>query len=122
MTLQEKNLYQQIHPVRLATDWSTGIAAVYLFWIHELWIGVILSFIPSLIVSLFIIRFGNLEKLKNSRFGVYFKRTYNKTVDLIRFGGFVVFSASSWFHFIAGIALGLLIIILTWIYGLLIKK
>jgi len=118
MTLQEKNLYQQIHPVRLTTDWTTGIAACYLFWIHELWLGVILSFAPSLVISLLVIRFADLEKIKSSTFGAYFKRTYNRTVDLIRFAGFVILAGGSWFHFTQAIAAGFLIIVGTWIYGL----
>ena len=122
MTLQEKNLYQQIHPVRLATDWSTGIGACYLFWIHEIWYGVALSFLPSLIVSLLVFRFADLGKIKNSKFGAYFQRTYNKTVDLIRFVGFIILAAGSWWHIVTAMALGFLIIAGTWTYGLLIKK
>lgn len=122
MTLQEKNLYQQIHPVRLLTDWTSGIAAFVLFWNHELWVGVVLSFIPSLIVSLFVIRFADLEKIRQSAFGEYYKRTYNKKVDLIRFLGFVVASGASWWQYIPGIVIGLLIIIATWTYGLILKK
>ena len=122
MTLQEKNLYQQIHPVRLVTDWSTGIGACYLFWIHEIWYGVTLSFLPSLIVSLLVFRFADLGKIKNSKFGAYFQRTYNKTVDLIRFVGFIILAAGSWWHIVTAMALGFFIIVGTWTYGLLIKK
>lgn len=122
MTLQEKNLYQQIHPARLFTDWATGIGACYLFWQKEIWIGVALSFIPSLIVSLLVIRFADLEKIQRSKFGNYFKRTYNKKVDLIRFAGFVVMAGASWWHNIPGIAVGIVIIIATWIYGIILKK
>lgn len=122
MTLQEKNLYQQIHPLRLATDWATGTCACYLFWIQELWWGVALSFLPSLAVSLLIFRFANLEKIKNSRFGKYFSRTYNKTVDLIRFAGFIILALGSWWHIVPAMAVGLLIIVGTWTYGLIFKK
>lgn len=122
MTLQEKNLYQQIHPARLLTDWATGIAALYLFWQNDIWLGVALSFAPSLIVSLLVIRFADLEKTRNSRFGEYFKRTYNKKVDLIRFAGFLVAAGASWWHSIPGIAVGIVIITATWIYGIFPKR
>lgn len=118
MTLQEKNLFQQIHPLRLITDWSTGIGACYLFWQREIWYGVALSFLPSLLVSLLVIRFADLEKIMNSPFGAYFKRTYSKKVDLIRFAGFVVLAAASWWQLIPGMAAGLAIIVGTWTYGL----
>ena len=122
ITLQEKNLYQQIHPVRLITDWSAGIGACYLFWIQELWFGVALGFLPSLVISLLVFRFADLEKIKNSKFGAYFQRTYNKTADLIRFAGFVILAGASWWHIVPAMVLGFLIIIGTWTYGLLIKK
>jgi hypothetical protein len=122
MTLQEKNLYQQIHPVRLITDWSCGIGACVLFWLHELWLAVGLSILPSLLVSLIVFRLANLEKIKESRFGRYFKRTFNKTVDLLRFSGFVLLAIGSWVHFLWIMGLGMIIIIGTWSYGLLIRK
>jgi hypothetical protein len=122
MTLQEKNLYQQIHPARLITDWVSGIAAWYLFWQNDIWFGVALSFGPSLIVSLLVIRFADLDKVKNSPFGEYFKRTYNKKVDLIRFAGFVIAAGASWWQNIPGIAVGIAVITATWTYGLVVKK
>ncbi|MDP1676375.1 MAG: hypothetical protein Q8L88_05860 [Bacteroidota bacterium] len=118
MTLLEKNLYQQIHPVRLITDWSSGLYACYLFWNQLLIEGLVAAFIPSLIVSLVILRFTDLEKLKNSKFGRYYKRIYNKTVDFTRFGGFVVMAAGSWSQSIQIAGVGLIIIIGTWTYGM----
>ena len=122
MNLQEKNLYQQIHPARLLTDWSTGLYACYLFWQQELVPGIILAFIPSLVISLIIVRFADLEKLKNSSFGKYFKRTYNRTVDLVRFGGFGLMAVASWQQSFPALCAGLAVIIGTWSYGLLWKK
>ena len=122
MNLPEKNLYQQIHPVRLLSDWSTGLYACYLLWQQELVPAMIVAFIPSLIVSLIIVRFVDLEKIKNSPFGRYYKRTYNKTVDLIRFGGFVVMAGGSWGQSFPALGVGLAIIIGTWVYGLFKKK
>ncbi len=122
MTLQEKNLYQQIHPARLITDWASGIAACFLFWHNDIWLGVALSFGPSLIVSLLVIHFADLDKIQRSKFGEYFRRTYNKKVDLIRFAGFVVAAGASWWQNIPGIAAGFVVILGTWIYGLILKK
>ncbi len=118
MTLLEKNLYQQIHPVRLFTDWSSGFYACYLFWNQLMIEGLIAAFIPSLIVSLIILRFTDLEKIKNSKFGRYYKRTYNRTVDFTRFGGFGVMAAGSWNQSLQIAGVGLIIVIGTWTYGL----
>lgn len=118
MTLLEKNLYQQIHPVRLFTDWSSGFFACYLFWNQKLIEGLAAAFVPSLIVSLIILRFTDLEKLKNSTFGRYYKRTYNRTIDLIRFGGFVVMASGSWNQSLQIAGVGFIIIIGSWTYGM----
>ncbi len=122
MNLPEKNLYQQIHPARLITDWVTGFYACYLCWQHELVPALVVAFIPSLVVSLIVVRFADLEKIRNSPFGRYFKRTYNKKIDFIRFGGFIIMAAGSWNNmlFIAGF--GLIVIVGTWVYGMFDKK
>ncbi len=122
MTLKEKQLYQQIHPMRLVTDWSTGMGACWLFWINEMWFGVLLAFLPSLIVSLLIVRYADLEKIKNSKFGAYFLRTYNKIAEFIRFIGFFVLASGSWWHSPWVMAAGFLIIAGTWVYGVLLPK
>ena len=122
MNLPEKNLYQQIHPARLITDWSTGLYACYMVWNQEIIPAVILAFIPSLIVSLIIVKFGDLEKTKNSAFGKYYKRIYNRTVDLIRFAGFVIMAGGSWSHSFPTIGVGLAVIVGTWMYGLFSPK
>jgi len=36
ITIREKVLYHQIHPLKLFTDWSTGLVAVWLCWRHRL--------------------------------------------------------------------------------------
>jgi hypothetical protein len=122
MTLIEKNLYSQIHPVRLFTDWTTGLYAVYLLWYQDLVAAMITAFIPSLIVSLVIVRFVDLEKVKNAPFGRYFKRTYNRTIDLTRFGGFIIMCGGAWMQVAPAVAVGLAVIIGTWTYGLFTKK
>ena len=122
MNIPEKNLYQQIHPVRLLTDWATGLYACFLLWQQELVSAMVIAFIPSLIVSLIIVRFVDLERTKNSPFGRYYKRTYTKTIDLIRFGGFVVMAGGSWGQSLPAVGIGLVIIIGTWTYGLFYKK
>ena len=122
MNLQEKNLYQQIHPIRIATDWLSGFYACYLFWQHEPIPALVMAFIPSLVVSLFVVKNSDLEKLKNSAFGRYYKRIYSKSIDLVRFAGFVVMSVSSWYQEWSGIILGVLIVLATWIYGLFTKS
>lgn len=122
MNLIEKNLYQQIHPVRLATDWLSGFAACYLFWQQEVAGALIVAFIPSLFVSLVVMRFVDLEKTKNSAFGRFYKRTHKPWLDSVRLGGFIVMAVGCFNHLLLGFAIGLVSIIGTWTHGLFAKK
>jgi hypothetical protein len=122
MNLIEKNLYQQIHPLRLAADWLSGFAACYLFWQQEIAGGLIIAFIPSLFVSLVLMRFVDLEKVKNSTFGRYYKRTYKQILDTFRLAGFVVMAVGSYYHSLPAAGAGLLLIIGTWTIGIFQKK
>ena len=122
MTLQEKTFYQQIHPLRLFVDWTTGFYSCYLFWQQDIILALFIAFIPSIVVSMFLAKFGELEKLKTSAFGKYLRRTSNKSVDLIRLCAFSCMAVGSWLHQIPITAIGLLVVIGTWTYGLLMKS
>lgn len=122
MNLIEKNLYQQIHPLRLATDWLSGFASCYLFWQQEIAGGLIVAFIPSLFASLIVMRFVDLEKTKNSAFGRYYKRTYKKSHDTIRLAGFAIMAIGSFNRSLPAAAVGLVIIIASWMIGFFPKK
>lgn len=49
MTRQERYLYHQIHPLKLATDWGSAFVSLYFFWRHDLLIGPLILFVPSAI-------------------------------------------------------------------------
>lgn len=122
MNFKEKALYQQIHPLRLITDWGSGLYACYCFWDQQMLLGIAMMFVPSLVVSLFVTRFGDLEKLKNSSFGKYYQRIYSKSIDLIRFIGFIIMAAGSWIHQWELLFGGLAIILYTWVFGIFSSK
>jgi len=55
LTSQEKTLYNQIHPAKLATDIGSTVASVYLLWEKRLLAGIIAAFLPPVISSRMII-------------------------------------------------------------------
>jgi len=123
VTLEEKKIYSQIHPIKLVTDLVTGFGAVYLLWLHYLIVAVCVAFIPSTVVSLYLIAKVNLEKYKNSSFGTYLRRNIaSKSSDWIRFGGFVVMLTGGWINMLWLSAVGFLIILYVWMMGLLFTK
>jgi len=123
VTLEEKKIYSQIHPIKLVTDLVTGFGAVYLLWLHYLIVAVCVAFIPSTVVSFYLIAKVNLEKYKNSSFGTYLRRNIaSKSSDWIRFGGFVVMLTGGWINMLWLSAVGFLIILYVWMMGLLFTK
>ena len=119
MTLQEKKIYHQIHPVKLLTDFGTGFGAVYLLWHEQIILSVLVAFVPSTIVSLYLIAKVDLEKYKNSSFGTYIRRNMAaKSDDWIRFSGFLIMLIGGWVESYLLIGAGFLIILFVWTRGL----
>jgi len=76
-------------------------------------------FVPAVIISVILINFVDLEKLKESKFGKYFKENSGtKTAMIGRILGVVVSIIGAWFHSPVLIVLGILSIIFAWTKGL----
>jgi hypothetical protein len=119
MTLQEKSLYHQIHPAKLFTDWSTGLIALVPFWRHNLLVALLIAFVPSIVASLVLILFADLERYRQSPFGKYVKKYMTRAVQAVRFAGYGIMVAGAWVHAVWAIPVGLLIIILAWLRGVI---
>ena len=122
MTLKEKTLYHQIHPVKLLTDWVAGIAALYPLWQHQLLAALLIALVPPLIASFLLIRFANLEKCKRSPFENYVRRYMTHTVEAIRFAGYILMAVGTWYHVLWLIPVGLLVVVLAWLRGVMFPK
>ena len=122
MNVIDKTLYHQIHPFKLITDVISAFLAVYLFWLHSIVTGLIVAFIPSIVISLFMIKAMDFEKQKNSGFGRYVKGYMGRGTDTARSLGFLVMLAGGWFHYFWVIVLGFLVIIAAWMNGFVYKR
>ena len=122
MEFKEKKLYHQIHPYKLLTDWITGGIALYLLWQHHLFIALLVMLIPPIVVSLLIVRFLNLEKLKHSTFGKYILGSMTTSMEMVRLAGYVLAVFAAWYHFGWLILLGLMIVFYGWLRGFLVLK
>jgi hypothetical protein len=71
MDRTEKILYHQIHPLKLAVDWITAFASLWFFWRHDWIVGLLILFVPSVIVTVLLVTHANLEWLRQSAFGLY---------------------------------------------------
>jgi len=122
MNIIDKTLYHQIHPFKLTTDVITAFVAVYLLWVHLIIVGLVVAFIPSLFISLFMLKLMDFEKQKQSRLGKYVKKYMGRGTDTIRSIGFIVMLVGGWFHFWWLIALGFLTIVIVWLNGIIFRR
>lgn len=119
MTPQERALYHQIHPLKLATDISAEFVSDYFFWKHRLLAGLFVVFIPPVIASTLITQLADLEKYKQSAFGRYIHTYMTPTVVAVRILGTVITHVGAWYRKPALIPLGLATALLGWLRGIL---
>lgn len=119
MELRERILYHQIHPLKLAVDWATAIVAAVLLWRHELAPALAVGFVPSVLVSVLLIRGADLRAQRDSAFGRYVAGWMTRGVEAARFGGLAIGWAGAWLHHPALVVIGVLWIVACWLGGLL---
>ena len=61
MTLKEKALYHQIHPLKLTADIGCEPISLYFFWRHDLALGLATHFVPPIAASLILICFARFR-------------------------------------------------------------
>ena len=114
MTVKEKILYHQIHPLKLATDIGCEPVSLYFFWQRDFALGLATHFVPPIAASLILICYVDFEAIKRSKAGTYLRRHMTRTVEGIRFAGDIVMVFGAWFHQAYLILGGLVLVVLAW--------
>jgi hypothetical protein len=122
LSFQEKILYQQIHPIKLAVDILTSVISTLFLWRCEIMGFLIVFLAPSVIATIVVIRFANLDKLKKSRFGNYIRRFMTRRLEAVRFLGQFIMWFAAWKHAPLGIGAGVLVIVSAWLSGMRFSK
>ncbi|HLI07166.1 MAG TPA: hypothetical protein VKV40_11415 [Ktedonobacteraceae bacterium] len=119
MTPEEKALYHQIHPAKLATDISAEFVSYYFFWKRRLLAGLLVLFVPPLVASTLVMRLANLEQYKQSAFGRYIRAYMTPPVVVARMLGTVITHIGAWYRKPSLILLGLATVLLGWLRGII---
>ena len=117
MDFEEKVLYHQIHPAKLAADIGGSLLSTYLMWRHKLVAGLLSAFVPATVASVLVIRYADLEKRKRSPLGRYVGRYMNRRVEAWRFFGQVVVWGGAWYRAGWLLPIGLGIVVAAWASG-----
>lgn len=120
MDFQERKLYHQIHPAKLATDFGMTIPALDCLWDHKLILAILWAWVPSIAVSAHLMSGRvSLEWLKRSAFGRYVKDNMTPLVEALRLATLVPTAYGSWDHHLWFIGFGFGLLGLVWNVGLL---
>jgi hypothetical protein len=122
MTLQEKVLYHQIHPLKLGTDITAAIVSTYFFWAHNLALGFITAFVPPIVMSTLLLATQDFAWIRDSAVGRYLKRSMTHAMEAVRLAGTLPMAFGAWYHLPWLIALGLPIILFGWLRGLIFPR
>jgi hypothetical protein len=118
VSFAERVLYHQIHPAKLFADISTALIAIDLFWRHELAPGLIIAFLPPVLVSAVLLREADLERYRSSAMGAYLRRFLPPWVQAVRLFGVGVAFYAAWHHFTPGVVSGLALVAICWANGI----
>src|SRR5579871_1281628 len=121
MSVREKALYHQIHPIKLATDIIAEIVSLVLFWRHALWLGLAVHVLPPIAASALVIAFVDHEPLKASPLGRYVERHMSRWMQAARLAGDLVMVAGAWLHQPWVIGFGFVIVVGAWARGRLLE-
>ena len=117
MLYHEKLFYHQIHPLKLSVDIGCTLLALFFVWEHEWLKGIITAFIPSMLISMYVIKYADLEPLKQSRLGKYTHGYMTKQIEYVRTAGLVIAGGGAWMNDVSILGLGLIVILATWLAG-----
>ena len=118
MNQGDKLLYHQIHPAKLAVDIATSAASSWMLWRGQLWIALLVGWLPSVIVTAAMVRWMDFSRQRDSRFGRYVAHHMTRQATAVRLAGQLVMWLAAWFHAAWGIAAGAVVVIAGWTYSL----
>src|SRR5262249_3735117 len=122
MTLQEKVLYHQIHPLKLGTDVVSAVVSAYFLWVHNLPVALLVMFLPAFIASAILINVADFTGIRDSAVGRYLSWSMTHAMEALRLAGILPLSLGAWFHQPLLIALALAMILFGWLRGLIFPR
>jgi len=112
--LPERVLYHQVHPLKLATDFSTAIASLLLLGRHRLGLALLVMWIPSVLVSIALIRRCDFARTRDAAVGAYLRRYMTRNMETVRFLGLGLAAVGAWQHVTWLIVLGAALVASGW--------
>lgn len=98
------------------------MTSLFFLWFHQLGIALMNMLIPPIIVSILMVKYVDIERIKETYFGKYIGRTMTTGMEDIRLLGFIIMVLGACFNIIWFIGYGLSVILFGWLRGVITKK
>ena len=111
-------LLHQVHPVKLAFDIGAEIVSNLLLWQHRLGAALFARYVPPVVGSALVMRYGDLEGLRRTKRGRYVLEHMPPTAMAVRLAGDCVVGVGAWRRRPSWMVAGTLIVLAGWSHGL----
>ena len=101
MTARERELFHQLHPAKLLTDWSTAAIAGALLWFRHPYAALAVGWGPSVLVTALFLSGrldAALERLRGRPVVQIIAPRLTADVNAIRFAGLAFWWVGCWLH------------------------
>ncbi len=122
MTLAERVLYHQVHPLKLAADIGCTLVAVPLLWNGDLALGLIVAFGTPVVASAVVLATADLSLTRDSAVGAYLRRHMTPPVQALRLTMGVAIVWGAWVHSAIAIAVAVVVVALAWANGAILRR
>lgn len=114
----EEIILHQVHPVKLAFDISASLISNVLLWRHRLGAGVLSRYLLPVAGSALVLRFADLERIRNTGQGRYVLGHMPPSSTAVRLAGDTVMAVGAWRRKAGWMAVGGLLVIAGWAHGM----
>ncbi|MFJ9369690.1 hypothetical protein ACIRRA_35475 [Nocardia sp. NPDC101769] len=114
---REAYLLHQVHPAKLATDITAGIASMGLMWQRRVATALVVAHVPAVLASVLLVR-RDLTSLRRTRRGRYVLAHMPPAAQAVRLAGQIVAWWAAYRHRPAGVAAGIGLVVAGWSFGL----
>lgn len=118
LSLGERVLYHQIHPVKVYSDIATALVGIDLFWHQQLGPALVIAVAVPTMISAALIGEADLERLRRGAMGAYLRRFMPPWLHAVRAFGIALAFYAAWHHFPAGIIAGIALSAACWANGI----
>ncbi len=118
MTARERELFHQLHPAKLLTDWSTAAVAGVLFWFRHPFAALAVGWGPSVFVTALFLS-GRLDsvlmRLRERRLVRTIAPMLTADVNAVRFAGLAFWWGGCWLHQWVLVPFGIVVVLSGWL-------